>query len=64
MSERSNERITDELLICDSEEAYVKRLAEFLLLKKEVAVGVRTPTATSFFKSMKESVCLRERGLF
>ena len=42
MSERSNERITDELLICDSEEAYVKRLAEFLLLKKEVAVGVRT----------------------
>ena len=42
MSERSNERITDELLICDSEEAYVKRLAELLLLKKEVTVGVRT----------------------
>ncbi len=40
MSERSNERITDELLICDSEEAYVKRLAELLLLKKEVTVGV------------------------
>lgn len=42
MSERSNERITDELLICDSEEAYVKRLAELLLLKKEVTMGVRT----------------------
>lgn len=42
MSERSNRRITDELLICDSEEAYVKRLAELLLLKKEVAAGVRT----------------------
>ena len=42
MSERSNERITDELLLCDSEEAYVKRLAELLLLKKEVTVGVRT----------------------
>lgn len=42
MSERSNDRITNELLICDSEEAYVKRLAELLLLKKEVAMGVRT----------------------
>lgn len=42
MSERSNDRITNELLICDSEEAYVKRLAELLLLKKEVTTGVRT----------------------
>ena len=36
----AEQRIDREILICDPEEEYVRRLAEALLLKKEVAAGV------------------------
>ena len=37
----AEQRIDREILICDPEEEYVRRLAEALLLKKEVTAGVR-----------------------
>lgn len=37
----TGQRINREILICDSEEAYVKKLAEVLMLKKEITAGVR-----------------------
>lgn len=37
----AEQRIDREILICDPEEEYVKRLAKALLLKKEVTAGVR-----------------------
>ena len=51
--ERSMQRINNELLICDSEEAYVKKLAEVLLLKKEVTAGVRICSSPELMQKMK-----------
>lgn len=46
--ERGIQRISSEILICDSEEAYVKKLAEVLLLRKEVTAGVRTCSSLEY----------------
>ena len=54
MLERSMQRINNELLICDSEEAYVKKLAEVLLLKKEVTAGVRICSSPELMEKMLE----------
>jgi len=48
------QRISSELLICDSEEAYVKKLAEVLLLKKEVTAGVRICSSLELMEKMLE----------
>lgn len=48
------QKISSELLICDSEEAYVKKLAEVLLLKKEVTAGVRICLSLELMEKMLE----------
>lgn len=48
--ERGKQRISNEILICDPEEAYVKKLAETLLLKKEATAGVRTCSSLEFME--------------
>ena len=48
------QRISSELLIYDSEEAYVKKLAEVLLLKKEVTAGVRICSSLEYMEKMLE----------
>lgn len=48
------QRISNELLICDSEEAYVKKLAEVLLLKKEVTAGVRICSSPEYLEKTLE----------
>lgn len=47
-------RINREILICDSEEIYVKRLAEALLLKREVSAGVRICSSLEMMEKMLE----------
>lgn len=54
MLERSRQRISSEILICDSEEAYVKKLAELLLLKKEVTAGVRICSSLEYVEKLLE----------
>lgn len=52
--ERSRQRISSEILICDPEEAYVKKLAEILLLKKEVTAGVRICSSLEYVEKLLE----------
>lgn len=47
-------RITGELLICDPEECYGKRLAEALLLRKEVTMNVRICSSLEILESLLE----------
>lgn len=49
----AEQRIDREILICDPEEEYVRRLAEALLLKKEVTAGVRMPCAEDVYAMAK-----------
>lgn len=53
---RKGERagINKEIIICDSEEAYVRRLAEALLLKREVTAGVRICSSLELLEKMLE----------
>lgn len=48
------QRIDREILICDSEEEYVKRLAGALLLKKEVTAGVRICSSPDMVQELLE----------
>lgn len=47
-------RISKEIIICDSEEVYVKRLAESLLLRREVTAGVRTCSSLEMLEKLLE----------
>ena len=47
-------RITGELLICDSEECYGKKLAEALLLRKEVTINVRNCSSLKILEHLLE----------
>lgn len=47
-------RINREIVICDPEEAYVKRLAEALLLKREVTAGVRICSSLEMMERLLE----------
>lgn len=47
-------RITGELLICDPEECYGKKLAEALLLRKEVTINVRNCSSLEILEHLLE----------
>lgn len=52
-------RISEELLIYDSEEAYVRKLAEVLLLKREITAGVRTCSSLNYMEKLLEKGKIR-----
>ena len=57
--EGAEQRIDGEILICDTEEEYVKRLAEALLLKKEVTAGVRICSSPEMVQELLKIGCVK-----
>lgn len=47
-------RINSEILICDPEEAYVKKLAEVLILRKEINAGIRICSSLEMLEKLLE----------